>query len=290
MPVAIPTAALTRFERLSFVTRGPARGGLGGEHRSRRPSPSTDFVDYRPYHPGDDFRRVDWNVYGRLGSLQVKVTEGRERLDVMLVVDCSASMDFGKPDKLAFAAQVAAGLGWVGLARADQLTLATLGERGVSSIGPLHGRARLGEVVQFLSAVAGQGRLNLEFDLAQALPVRGTPSLVLVVSDLMTPRGIGAALDRLSGVDVVVLHVVSPDELDPRVGGDIELQDAETGAVLEFGASLHTLAAYRARFAEWLEQQHDDCVARGMRYVRLRTDRELDGVMLDDLRRAGVLR
>ena len=53
---------------------------------SRRPAPSTDFVDYRPYVPGDDFRRIDWNVYGRLGSLHVKVTEGRERLAVVLVL------------------------------------------------------------------------------------------------------------------------------------------------------------------------------------------------------------
>src|SRR5918911_3687153 len=148
---SISTEGFRQFDRLSFVARRPARAGYGGEHLSRRPSPSTDFVDYRPYHAGDDFRRVDWNVYGRLGSLQVKVTEGRERLDVMLVVDCSASMDFGKPDKLTFAAQVAAALGWVSLARADQLTLSTLGERGASSIGPLHGRARLGEVVRFLS-------------------------------------------------------------------------------------------------------------------------------------------
>src|SRR2546423_8727113 len=90
LPISIDT--FSRFGRLSFVTRRPARAGLGGEHRSRRPSPSTEFVDYRPYQPGDDLRRVDWNVYARLGSLQVKVTEGRERLEVVLLLDCSSSM------------------------------------------------------------------------------------------------------------------------------------------------------------------------------------------------------
>src|SRR5919206_371801 len=104
MALSISTDSFNRYERLSFVSGCDARAGLGGEHRSRRPSPSTDFVDYRPYQPGDDFRRVDWNVYGRLGSLQVKVTEGRERLDVLLVLDCSGSMGYGAPDKLSFAA------------------------------------------------------------------------------------------------------------------------------------------------------------------------------------------
>src|SRR5262252_11147362 len=102
----IATDTFGRFERLSFVSRRTALAGLGGEHRSRRPAPSTDFIDYRPYHPGDDFRRVDWNVYGRLGSLQVKVTEGRERLDLLLVLDCSSSMDYGEPVKLYVAAQI----------------------------------------------------------------------------------------------------------------------------------------------------------------------------------------
>src|SRR5918911_2077885 len=124
---SISTEGFRQFDRLSFVARRPARAGYGGEHLSRRPSPSTDFVDYRPYRPGDDFRRVDWNVYGRLGSLQVRVTEGRERLELILVIDCSASMAWGDPDKLAFAAQVIAALAYVGLGRYDAVRVVPLG-------------------------------------------------------------------------------------------------------------------------------------------------------------------
>src|ERR671939_96945 len=126
----IAADAFKPFDRLSFVVRRPARGGLGGEHRSRRPSPSTDFVYYRPYHPGDDFRRVDWNVYGRLGSLLVKVTEGRERLDILLALDCSNSMAYGQPDKLDFAAHLVAALAYVGMGRADAVRVVCLTESG----------------------------------------------------------------------------------------------------------------------------------------------------------------
>ena len=138
MTVAIATEAFGRFDRLSFVSRRQARAGLGGEHRSRRRSPSTDFVDYRPYQPGDDFRRVDWNVFGRLGTLQVKVTEARECLDVVLVLDCSSSMAYGQPDKLGFATQLVAALGYVGIARSDAVRIVCLTEQP----GRLH-RARL---------------------------------------------------------------------------------------------------------------------------------------------------
>jgi uncharacterized protein (DUF58 family) len=123
--LAISSDALRQFDRLAFVSRRPARAGTGGEHASRRPAPSTDFIDYRPYQPGDDFRRVDWNVYGRLGSLQVKVTEGRERLDVLLVLDCSSSMAFG--DKLGVAGELVAALAYIGAARSDAVRIASLG-------------------------------------------------------------------------------------------------------------------------------------------------------------------
>jgi hypothetical protein len=89
---------------------------------------------------------------------------------------------------------------------------------------------------------------------------------------------------------VVVLHVVHPDELDPPIAGEVELEDAETGTVLEIGASLETLQAYRARVQSWLDEQQTACISRGMRYARVRADQPLVSVVLDDLRRAGVLR
>jgi hypothetical protein len=90
--------------------------------------------------------------------------------------------------------------------------------------------------------------------------------------------------------DVVVIHVVSPDELDPRFSGEVELVDAETNGVLELGVSLETLAAYRSRFAAWLDARAAECRTRGIRYARVRTDRPVNLVVLDDLRRVGILR
>jgi uncharacterized protein (DUF58 family) len=127
--VQLSTDAFRQFDRLALVSRASARAGTGGEHMSRRPAPSTDFVDYRPDQPGDDFRRVDWNVYGRLGSLQVKVTEGRERLDVLLLLDCSSSMAFGSPSKLEVAGQLTAALAYVGAAHSDAVRIASPSSR-----------------------------------------------------------------------------------------------------------------------------------------------------------------
>jgi hypothetical protein len=116
--------------------------------------------------------------------------------------------------------------------------------------------------------------------------------LVIVVSDLLALPGIAPGLDALRAMqaDVVVVHLVSPEELDPRLSGELELVDAETDEVLELGVSLDTLAAYRTRFATWLADREAESRQRGIRYVRVRTDRPLASVVLDDLRRGGVLR
>ena len=294
MTLSLSTASFGRFDRLSFVRRRPARAGLGGEHRSRRRAPSTDFVDYRPYQPGDDFRRVDWNVYGRLDSLQVKLTEGRERQELVLVLDTSASMAWGEPDKLAFAAQTVAALAYIGLARQDAVRLVCLGEAhaGRTRLGPLRGRQRLPELLRALSGAQADGRVDLNAGLAECLPADASQPLVVVVSDLLSPRGIEAGLEQLLKVqaDAVVLQVVSPQELEPTLAGELELIDAETRDVLEVGLSLAALDAYRARYRRWLAEQASVCGAHGVRYVQLHTDRSLPSVVLDDLRRAGVLR
>jgi uncharacterized protein (DUF58 family) len=281
-----------QFDRLTLVAQRPARGGAGGEHQARRPSPSTDFVDYRPYQPGDDFRRVDWNVFGRLGSLQVKLTEGRERLDVVVVLDCSSSMAYGQPDKLSFAAELTAALAYVATGRADSVRIACLGSPSHGA-GPFMRRSRTPDVVRQLSLVAPAGLVDLNAGLIGCLPERTSAvPFVLVISDLLTPEGAVRGLESLQvrRADVVVVHVVSPEELAPRFTGELELIDAESGEALELGVSLETLAAYRAHFEEWLEERAAECRTRGIRYARVRTDRPLAEVVLSDLRHAGVLR
>ncbi len=291
-PFQLSTDTFRKFDRLAFVSHRPARAGTGGEHVSRRPAPSTDFVDYRPYQPGDDFRRVDWNVYGRLGSLQVKVTEGRERLDVLLVLDLSASMAFGSPTKLELATHLVGALAYIGAARSDTVRIARLGGPQTVAERPFTRRSQIPRLVRQLSSLSPAGLIELNTALRELELDRRRNSLAVVVSDLLTPDGAASGLDALHArvADVAVIHVLSAQELEPRVSGEVELVDAESGATLELGVSLDTLSAYRARLQSWLDARAADCLGRGMRYVRVRTDRPLGLLVMDDLRRGGLLR
>ncbi len=252
-------------------------------------------MEHHPYSSGDDFRRIDWNVYGRLGSLQVKATEGREQLHVVLVLDCSSSMACGstKPDKLEFATQLVAALGYIGMARSDSVRIACLTDApSAPTFGPFGRRGRLPQLMADLARIAPAGLVDLNSGLAGCLGASPAQPLVIVVSDLLTLPGIAQGLDalRAARADVVVLHLLSPEEMDPRLAGELELVDAETNEVLEIGVSMATLAAYRTRHAAWLADRAAESSQRGIRYVRVRTDRPLASVVLDDLRRAAVLR
>jgi uncharacterized protein (DUF58 family) len=288
---------LRQIERLSLVPRWPVSGGLGGDHRSRTQAPSIDFSDHRTYAPGDDLRRLDWRAYGRLGSLQVRTTEGRERLDVAIVLDCSASMALGQPDKLDYARQVAGALAAVTLQHGDALRLVCL-NRATSALGPLSGRQRLPSALEFLGSAQPAGRIALDQVLPDALaPMAGAPrnrrSMVLVISDFLTDpiERLGDAFDALAwrGADVVAIRIVSPDEESPNATGQVEVLDAETGQSIEVTLTPDTVARYQARLAEWVADLERVCAQRGTRYASCRTDRPLPSLLLEDLRRSRIV-
>ena len=131
-----------------------------GEHRSRQRAASPDFADYRPYQHGDDVRRIDWNVFGRLGVLQLRQTEAQLRMPILILLDCSASMHWGEPDKLGFARDIALALSRVALARSDSVSITCLGH-AQRSMGPLSGIRQFGSVQQFLSNATSAGKIDI---------------------------------------------------------------------------------------------------------------------------------
>jgi uncharacterized protein (DUF58 family) len=286
-------AFLQRLERLSLLARRPASGGAGGEHRSRARAESTEFVDYRAYVPGDDLRRLDWNAYRRLGALHVKLAEAREHLPLHLLVDCSASMDWGAPNKLTCARWVAAALGYLALGRNDLVSVACLGHHQRPA-GDLRGRGRTVDLLRLLDQAAPVGRIDLAACVRELLLQRRARAgglIALFTDALVAEQALADTLDCLLAAqcDVVLVQVLSPQELEPEPGGDLEIVDAETAEVLQVGLSQAAVDEYRRRVEAWLAEVETACWRRGLRYLRVRTDEPLESVVLTRLREARVL-
>src|SRR4029079_6064878 len=145
-------AFLRRLEALELASRRLTAGRMKGERRSLRRGQSVEFADYRNHSSGDSLRQLDWNVYARLEKLFVKLFVEEEDVTVHVLVDASASMDFGAPNRLDSARTAGAALAYLGLANLGRVSVAFLGDGRATMLRPLRGKARAFEVFGFLSA------------------------------------------------------------------------------------------------------------------------------------------
>ena len=284
-------AFLRQLERLLLLMRSPVRGGLKGGRRSVKRGQSVEFADYREYALGDDLRQLDWNVYARLERLFVKLFIEEEDVTVTLLLDASASMASGRPEKLLFAKRAAAALGYIALASEDRVTVSVMAGRASRRRNGLRGSGRVFRLLSDLSAVEpATGPTDLVAAARHAAAQLTGRGVVVLLSDLLDP-----AADRVirelaaTGSELVIIHVLSPDELDPALEGDLRLVDSETGESVDVTADLGTLDAYKARLAAWKQGFADLAARRRASYVDLSSDTNLAELMFAELRRRRVL-
>ena len=290
-PTVFDEAFLRQLERLLLLMRSPVRGGLKGGRRSVKRGQSVEFADYRDYTMGDDLRQLDWNVYARLERLFVKLFVEEEDVTVTLLVDASASMAAGTPSKLLFAKRAAAALGYIGLASEDRVAVTALAGRMARRRTALRGSGRVFRLLADLSAIEpADGPTDLVASARHAAAQLHGRGLIVLVSDLLDP-GADKVVRELAatGSELVVLHVLSPDELDPILEGDLRLVDTETGDALDVTVDLATIDAYKARLAAWKADISDLAAKRRATYVDLSSDANLADLMFAELRRRRVL-
>jgi len=290
-PTVFDEKFLRQLERLLLLMRSPVRGGLKGGRRSVKRGQSVEFADYREYALGDDLRQLDWNVYARLEKLFVKLFIEEEDVTVTLLVDASASMATGHPQKLVFAKRAAAALGYIGLASEDKVSVSALAGRTSRRRAALRGSGRVFRLLADLSAIEpADGPTELVAAARHAAAQLHGRGIVVLLSDLLDP-GADRVVRELAatGSELIVMHVLSPDELDPPLEGDLRLVDTETDDRVDITADLATIDAYKARLAVWKEGFADLAAKRRASYVDLASDVNLAELMFAELRRRRVL-
>ena len=287
----LPPQLLARLERLELVSRKIFRGRLKGERRSRRKGQSVEFADFRNYVPGDDLRFVDWNLYARLDKLFLKLFLEEEDLHVFFLVDASPSMNFGDPTKFFAAKQVAAALAFVGMCRGDRVRIEFLGTENQSS-PVLRGRSQLWRMSEFVQSIEPEQICNLT-DAVKRFCLKNTGrGIVVLLSDLMDKNGYEPALRMLVGqqMDVFVLHMLSPEEMNPDLKGDLKLVDCEDSDEAEISVSTALLKKYKATLAAYVDQARRFCSQRGMTYLLARSDQGADVLVGQYLLERGLVR
>jgi uncharacterized protein (DUF58 family) len=286
---------LTLLDRLTLVTRRARVGAFKGERRSPRHGGSVEFADFREYAPGDDFRQIDWNAYARLERLFLRLFIEEEDATIHIIVDASASMNWGEPAKWQYAQRVAAALGYVALIGMDRLVGAAVGGRpqgfAPTLFPPHRGKHQAQAWFDWLTKLQPSGEASPAKALAQYAAQTRRVGLLVVISDLMDSEwreGIGLLAQRR--YEISALHLLSPEELNPTLEGDLKLLDSETNHAVEITADFDLLSRYRARAQIWRDEWQQFCAARAIHYASLETSLPFEELVLSFLRRRGILK
>lgn len=283
---------MARLDNLDVFSRKVLRGKLQGERRSKRRGQGVEFADHRPYTVGDDLRFIDWNIYGRLDKLFLKLFLEDQDLTVHVMLDLSASANTGDPSKAHAAKKLAAALSYVALVNNNRLTVTTFADGVTGQLANVRGRAYLPRLAELLVTTRPEGPSQLEKACRQVSETRLGVGLMIVVSDFLLKEGYDAGLKRLlsRNYDLYAIQMLSPQELKPDLAGDLRLIDMEDDDEAEVTISGALLKFYQRNLSAWCGGLRDFCIKRGATYALASSADPVEPFVLTHLRKLGLLR
>jgi uncharacterized protein (DUF58 family) len=301
MSAILTPELLRRLEQFQLLAARRTKSSAKGERRSKARGQSVEFADHRNYTHGDDFRYLDWNLYGRLDRLFVKLYEEERELPVRIFLDASESMSFGQPPKFDFARQIAAAIGYVALSGFDRVSVIPFPDipsdanRGAeqASRGALRSVRGKKSSMQFfrnINALAASGAADFNQALRRGALEAKQTGVAVVLSDFLDPAGYEPGLTALigRGFQVNAVQILAPEELNPTTYGDLRLVDSETGGMQEVTFGKYRLKAYQQTVQNYIQRLREFCTPRGIRFFTAGSDTNLEELLLKQLRSAEV--
>jgi len=283
---------MTRLDSLDVMSRKIIQGKLHGERRTKRRGQSVEFADYRSYVAGDDLRFVDWNIYGRLEQLFLKLFLEEQDLTVHIVADMSASMSFGEPSKELFIKKLTAALGYVSLVNNNRVTISFFTDGLTGQLANMRGRYYLHQMADFLLTADCEGLSHFDKACRQLVSGRIGSGVTIVLSDFLFKEGYDSGLRRLIGrqYDLYVIQVLSAQELSPDLTGELKLIDIEDDDVAEITVSAALAKYYKRNLNAYCNELKEFCTQRGAVYVLANSSDSVESLVLNYLRRIRLLR
>lgn len=267
---------LNNLQGLRIMPQVRIKGG-SGIHLGNSRGVSMDFHGHSAYSPGEDLRKIDWKAYARTGSLYVKDFTEERQINIGVLLDRSASMDFGRPNKWGCAVKLALGLSYLTLQQGDRLSFLTAG----SGLGVIKdhaaGREHFNDVLKSLRQLKPAEETEQQAFIAGVEYISG---MVFILSDLFN-LDTGVVLDCLAvhGLQAVVIHILAPDELEPPCAGELKLVDAETGRTKRIVVNTARQRQYTSKMKAYAMKWRGACIQRGAGYVLARSDAEATAII-----------
>jgi uncharacterized protein (DUF58 family) len=274
-------AVLASISSLDLVAKTVVDGFVAGLHRSPKFGFSQEFAEYQQYVQGDDLRHIDWNVFARTERLYLKRFKGETNMQLLLLLDASASMTYGsgKITKLDYARYIAASLAYLSSQQRDATGLIVFDQDVADYIPPSTRQGQLMRILHAIEKANGGSRTDFSkpfIHFQQFLKRRG---IVVVMSDFYEkPEQIVKVVEplRYRGNEVVLFHILDPNEIAPKFRDPVLLQDIEdSGNALEVSPD-YARNEYKAKIDEHMRLLSEKSRAAGLDYVFMNTAKPLD--------------
>lgn len=266
--------------------------GAQGGRKSKAKGMSVEFSDFREYAPGDDFRRVDWNAYGRLDKLFIKVfMEEREGI-FNIFLDKSKSMDYGKINKKKTALQLGAALSYIALNNLDRVQFNLIENDKISMLQGGTGKRGFQSILKQLEQVDFEGSTNMGSSIIKKkISNRGVS---IIISDFFDNNGIESIEKALKYLaykkqQIILIQVLCNEEINPSIENEVTLVDSESNEKVKLNLNNKVIASYKEALKNFNKQLESLVLKYGGTFISVESGRPLEEVILKDLGRKGVI-
>lgn len=262
-----------KLNNIKFNMSKSHTGSFSGNRRSKSKGSSLEFSDFRNYTLGDDIRRIDWNSYGRLDKLFVKVFEEERQSNINIFLDISESMDFGEKNKLFFSKVIAVSLAYIGLSQGDSVNIFTLNDNLKLEIGNASSRNMINKSIDFLASLSAKGETNINKAFENISKYRLRPGLSVVISDFLTSdyqKAISSLLSKKQ--KLCAIHVLAKEEMNPEISGGIRLLDQENKGTMDIEIDDYVIGEYKKELNNHIKKIEVFCKSKSVNYILSQSD------------------
>ena len=279
-------AFFSRLETLTLELRANLGGFFGGKHLVRTYGQTVEFADYREYMLGDDIRRIDWNLYSRFEKFFLKLFTDERQMHTQIFIDCSASMGKDMPEKANYAVGIAAALGYLSVHNMDKVSFHLIHEdKAENNRGTIVGKRAFFD-----------GDSDLYKAITSCPNIGSNDGLTVIISDFFTESDWKKAVDYLCfrKKQVLLIQVMTPDEIEPVYDGRLNLIDAEATGIediknLKLKINRANHVAYQEALYDMKEDLRSFCASRGADFISISTEQPLEKMLFKELLKVGIM-
>ena len=287
----------SRLETLALNLRKSLAGYFGGKHLVSTYGQTVEFSDFREYQLGDDIRRIDWNLYSRFEKYFLKLFTDERQMQVQIYLDCSASMGKDDPKKSAYAVAAAAALGFLAVHNMDKVSFHFMkGEKAENPFGTMIGKNAFFRAMGTFDSLEFADDVDIEKCVTNTPDMSTNNGLTVIISDFFTESNWKKAVDYLcyKKRQVLLIQLMTPDEIDPAYDGRVNLIDSESVDVADFRnlkirITRSMQEAYNEALADFKEDIKAFCSKRGVDFITVSTDTPIERVLFGELLKVGIM-